>query len=106
MYVCLKSNLDIYESKWFNLCRIQINGHDVLEYTYELLVHKSKNCNLPPGVLSIPHVDKLNLCADSVVVIFYDLDLPTQSENITISLCAETSNWLTIGELSTLVFAN
>ena len=108
MYIMLKQSSTIYTSKWFNNCTIQVNGHDKLIYSYEMLVHLNKRNNLPPGVLSIPNVDKLDLHEEVVTIIFSgvknrDVEIENTKE-YAISIFAEISDWMTIGDISSLVF--
>ncbi len=112
MYICLKLNSNICKNKWFDTCRIQVNGNDVLEWSYEQLVYEtSTNSTLPQGVLSLPHMDQVNFMADNVSLCFYDTKFEhiTNEESeqyFTFCSCVESKNFLTIGTMSEIVFRN
>ena len=104
MYICIvNSKNDIYESKWFDLCKIQVNGRDTLFYTYEQLIHINKSTNLPKGVLEIPNISYVNFDANNIEIHFSDIRLD-DNETFYFFSSVESSNWLTIGPMISTVF--
>ena len=104
MYICIvNSKNDIYESKWFDLCKIQVNGRDTLFYTYEQLMHINKSTNLPKGVLEIPNISYVNFDANNIEIHFSDIRLD-DNETFYFFSSVESSNWLTIGPMISTVF--
>jgi len=105
LYICTKSNHDILNSKWFDNFKLQVNGQDKLEFSYELLKHYSLNENLPDGVLTIPHVNTINFEEQHVIIALSGVKLNMYDDSV-FSMCVESSNWITVGPQSYIVFKN
>lgn len=101
IHIMLKQLFTVCTSKWFDICKIQVNGNDKLTYSYEMLVHLNKQNHLPSGVLSIPNVEHLDLHEQVVNIVF--LEIKTD-ECAKISVFSEISDWMSIGEFSSPVF--
>jgi len=104
-YICLKSENNILTSKLFDNFKLQVNGKDEIEYSYELLKHYSTSENLPDGVLSIPNVKTINFDEPSVVVALGGVNINMYDDAV-FSMCVESSNWITVGPQSYIVFEN
>lgn len=107
MHICLKLNSNICKYKWFDTCTIKVNGSDVLTWSYEHLVYNTQG--LPQGVLFLPHMDQVNFMADNVSLFFNNTKFEQDTNNeekqdFTFFSCAESSNFITIGTMSELVF--
>ena len=99
---------DIYEEKWFDLLCIQVNGHDTIEYTYEMLcLNKDKsNYNLPKGVFEIPNVKYIDWNADSIVLTLSNINMPENVVDSTVAFCVDSDNYLVCGTNTKLMFTN
>jgi hypothetical protein len=109
-FIDAENSSTICNKKWFDLLRIQINGYDKLEYTYEMLcLHNASNSyKLPDGVLEIPNAKYLDWSADHISLCLSNIDTSSKQEGETmnVSFSVESDNYLVCGSQSKLMFQN
>lgn len=94
------------KTKWFDMLRIQVNGYDKLNFTWEsLCLNKdNSNYNLPEGVLEIPNCKYIDWNAQSIVLLFSKITLPDNINEALLTICADSDNYLVCGSQSKLMF--
>jgi len=102
-----KDNNTVLNDKWFDNIQIRVNGNidNVLEYTYEMLcLYKQNNrYNLPNGVLEIPNIKYIDWKSSQITLIMSNIKR-NNNANITVSIFAESDNYLVCGSQSKLLF--